>query len=163
MKPINLCFLLFSLTLSLASKAQEIPAEADIEEIIFIQQVMSTDYISNPDPSFSPGIITGNTAWIWQTGNHNKATISQEGNYNVSGIVQSGDYNEADLDLSGNRNTAIIEQYGSFNTADKTLTGDDNSFYLLQNGDGLIFNIEATLPPGTTITQEGNGMRLEIK
>lgn len=144
--------------------AQDISETRDREDIIFIRQMISTENLIDPSQQyFNSNIYPGNTAWIMQYGNYNDATISQQGNYNVSGIVQTGDCNEADLDLTGNRNVAMIEQYGSFNTAGKTIIGDDNSFYLLQNGDGLVFNTDTTLPPGTTITQEGNGMKLEIK
>lgn len=153
-------------TLSLSVSAQDDSENSKIptDEMIFMQQILNTDYtLIQTDQILNSDIYFGNVALIIQTGNGNDATIFQYGDYNFGGITQTGDYNDAELDIRGDRNFAVIEQYGSFNYAEKSLTGDNNWFQLEQTGNGLQFTIEGTLPAGTIITQEGNGMQIEIK
>lgn len=151
----------FSLTVS----AQDEPENEKLpDEVIFLQQILNTDFaLDQTEQYLNSDYFNGNTALIMQKGNGNDARIYQYGNDNFSGINQTGDYNDAELDLRGDRNFAVIEQYGSYNIAEKAITGNDNWFYLEQIGNGLQFSIEGNLPQGTIITQDGNGMQIEIK
>lgn len=134
------------------------------EEFIFLQQILNNQIsIDQTDQYLNANLYIGNNAFIFQSGNGNDAQINQYGDYNFSLINQIGHFNEAELDLRGDRNYATIEQYGSYNVAEKAITGNDNWFFLEQIGNNLQFSVEGRLPPGTIITQEGNGMQIEIK
>ncbi len=98
--------------------------------------------------AFANGDMTGdvsNTSFIYQLGDHNHASIQQQGWNNTANIAQGygvhgwssveSSYNVASIIQDGHRNWATIAQYGNHNEADITQIGNDNTETIVQHGE----------------------------
>lgn len=182
----NLKFISTLLLLVLLSMGQSVfGQELNPEEDIFIRQLNENQFgVSQPGGlftnqailtqmgTFNSGNITQqhtgnfqqqNMGVIVQVGNNNQSSLTQVGSGNQSISTQIGNRNSSNLILDGDFNTTATLQLGSYNTFEKTMIGDNQSFNLLQLGNGNTFSLGANALPGMKVTQQGNGMTVEIR
>lgn len=87
-------------------------------------------------------IGNGNYGGVWQYGeDNNSASISQDGDLNISAISQGFIYDDANYDFTypvynTKDNIASVSQTGNDNIGKVFQLGDGNSFSLTQSGDG---------------------------
>lgn len=79
---------------------------------------------------------TGNHATITQTGDDNRASGSQYGDYNTLEVTQIGDFNGAFGTQYGDHNTVEVTQTGDLNWAPGYQNGDYNTVQVTQTGSG---------------------------
>ncbi|MBN1602219.1 MAG: hypothetical protein JW915_11460 [Chitinispirillaceae bacterium] len=105
-----------------------------------------------------------NNACIVQDGSANSAVIEQSGNDNVNILLQCGNNNSGKQKTDGDRNLTLLGQFGQNNKSVQIVTGDDISSCIMQYGsDNQIYRVENSQGGlGYRITQDGNGMRMNV-
>lgn len=137
------------------------PFEVDDVAIIFQLGKNNTAWIDQVK------FLGANEAIAVQYGDHNRATMQQNGGGNTSHLVQKGDYNQYDLDLQGSDIRTRVYQHGNHNRIQQDLEGSNLDYQLIQRGDhNEIIQEEHsshTRLPGYQLEQNGNGMQIEIR
>ena len=128
------------------------------------------DGISNYSKQDQIGVVSGNIATVYQTGNHNDAIQRQTGQYSYGSpgnayIRQTGNKNYANQDqspsavLAGLRNDVIINQQGSDDDAIQKQYGLDDYANILQRGGwknyGFQYQDVSSMSETARLTQTG--------